>query len=114
MFFLSSRKFPVRFASLKAVVLVPSFFALMFFPDVSAARKSSSHTGRHSGTHSHHTRPARHYYRNSLGIMVHYPVRIRSAKVPPGAVARCRDGSYSFSWSRKGTCSRRGGVTDWR
>ena len=33
--------------------------------------------------------------------------------VPPGASARCRDGTYSFSASRRGTCSRHGGVAQW-
>lgn len=33
--------------------------------------------------------------------------------VPAGATARCRDGTYSFSQSRSGTCSRHGGVAEW-
>ena len=32
---------------------------------------------------------------------------------PDGATARCRDGSYSRSTSRSGTCSHHGGVADW-
>ena len=32
---------------------------------------------------------------------------------PPGATARCRDGSYSFSQHRSGTCSHHGGVATW-
>lgn len=32
---------------------------------------------------------------------------------PPGASAQCRDGSYSFSANRRGTCSRHGGVARW-
>ncbi|WP_079017311.1 DUF3761 domain-containing protein [Mycobacterium tuberculosis] len=32
---------------------------------------------------------------------------------PPGATAICRDGSYSFSTHRSGTCSRHGGVLSW-
>jgi hypothetical protein len=32
---------------------------------------------------------------------------------PPGASARCRDGSYSFSNTRRGTCSWHGGVAEW-
>ena len=32
---------------------------------------------------------------------------------PSGASARCRDGSYSFSHHRRGTCSRHGGVAEW-
>jgi len=29
------------------------------------------------------------------------------------ATARCRDGSFSFSAHRRGTCSWRGGVAEW-
>lgn len=32
---------------------------------------------------------------------------------PNGATARCRDGSLSYSQSRRGTCSHHGGVADW-
>jgi hypothetical protein len=35
------------------------------------------------------------------------------AKAPAGATAQCRDGSYSFSASRRGTCSHHGGVARW-
>lgn len=52
------------------------------------------------------------YYINSKGVRVRRPVR--SATAPPaGATARCRDGTYSFSQSRRGTCSRHGGVAEW-
>src|SRR5438309_7393513 len=32
---------------------------------------------------------------------------------PSGATARCRDGTYSFSKHRSGTCSHHGGVATW-
>jgi hypothetical protein len=32
---------------------------------------------------------------------------------PEGATAHCRDGTYSFSQTRRGTCSRHGGVSKW-
>jgi hypothetical protein len=35
------------------------------------------------------------------------------SRVPPGASARCADGTYSFSASRRGTCSHHGGVAEW-
>lgn len=34
-------------------------------------------------------------------------------KAPPGASALCRDGTYSFSHHRRGTCSWHGGVKKW-
>lgn len=51
------------------------------------------------------------YYVNSKGDTVHSPAYSRS--VPQGASARCRDGTYSFSQSRRGTCSHHGGVASW-
>lgn len=35
------------------------------------------------------------------------------AAPPPGATARCRDGTYSYSKHRSGTCSHHGGVAQW-
>ena len=32
---------------------------------------------------------------------------------PPGATARCNDGTYSYSQHRSGTCSHHGGVAAW-
>lgn len=50
-------------------------------------------------------------YINSRGHCVHRPVRANRA--PAGATAKCHDGSYSFSQSRRGTCSWHGGVAVW-
>jgi len=36
-----------------------------------------------------------------------------SGTPPPGATARCRDGTYSYSQHRSGTCSHHGGVAEW-
>jgi hypothetical protein len=52
-------------------------------------------------------------YRNHDGDTVHAPARSLSGRVPEGATARCRDGTYSFSRHRSGTCSRHGGVGAW-
>jgi hypothetical protein len=52
-----------------------------------------------------------HYYTNSDGQRIHSPVQ--AASVPAGATAQCRDGSYSFSQHRQGTCSHHGGVAQW-
>jgi hypothetical protein len=41
------------------------------------------------------------------------PSPVFSDKKPAGATARCRDGSYSFSQHRQGTCSHHGGVAEW-
>ncbi len=52
-------------------------------------------------------------YRNSDGETVHAPAHSKSGRVPEGASARCRDGTYSFSRHRRGTCSGHGGVAAW-
>ena len=51
------------------------------------------------------------YYTNSAGNQVHSPAYAPS--IPAGASAQCRDGTYSFSQSRRGTCSHHGGVARW-
>lgn len=50
-------------------------------------------------------------YTNVDGNQVHVPVQAPSA--PAGATAHCRDGSWSFSQHRSGTCSGHGGVAEW-
>jgi hypothetical protein len=50
-------------------------------------------------------------YVNSKGETVKRPETCASA--PKAATARCRDGSYSFSHSHRGTCSHHGGVAKW-
>lgn len=51
------------------------------------------------------------YYTNTYGNKVHSPAYSNS--IPSGASAQCRDGTYSFSQSRRGTCSGHGGVANW-
>ncbi|TDN45175.1 surface rod structure-forming protein G [Curtobacterium flaccumfaciens] len=50
-------------------------------------------------------------YVNSAGNTICRPQAAESA--PSGATAKCGDGTYSFSQSRSGTCSRHGGVAAW-
>jgi len=50
-------------------------------------------------------------YVNSAGNTVCSPEN--SASAPSGATAKCVDGTYSFSQSRRGTCSSHGGVAEW-
>lgn len=51
------------------------------------------------------------HYINTRGEETHSPAYAPS--VPQGASAVCRDGTYSFSQSRRGTCSHHGGVSEW-
>ncbi|MFA6503884.1 MAG: DUF3761 domain-containing protein [Patescibacteria group bacterium] len=50
-------------------------------------------------------------YKNTAGNVVPSPYVAPSK--PAGASAKCRDGSFSFSQSRSGTCSHHGGVAEW-
>ena len=53
------------------------------------------------------------HYRNSDGTIVHSPAHTDTGTAPSGASAQCRDGTYSFSAHRRGTCSHHGGVAHW-
>lgn len=50
-------------------------------------------------------------YTNVDGNYVPSPKK--SNKQPPGATAKCRDGTWSFSQNTRGTCSHHGGVAAW-
>jgi len=56
---------------------------------------------------------ARRGYINSQGERVPSPTRTADGKPPAGATAHCRDGTFSFSRTRQGTCSHHGGVAEW-
>lgn len=55
---------------------------------------------------------AKGYYKNSKGTCTRSPNK--APAWPSGASAKCVDGTYSFSQSRRGTCSHHGGVSVWR
>ncbi len=73
------------------------------------SRKASSHLTKSSSNGV--TNSSVRYYTNSYGERVQSPTYYQSA--PAGATALCRDGTYSFSRSRRGTCSHHGGVAKW-
>lgn len=52
-------------------------------------------------------------YVNVDGNTVHSPAYSQNGQAPDGATAQCRDGTYSFSQNRRGTCSHHGGVDEW-
>ena len=52
-------------------------------------------------------------YTSTSGDTVHRPAHTVSGEPPVGATAQCRDASYSFSESHRGTCSHHGGVERW-
>ncbi len=50
-------------------------------------------------------------YKNISGNCVHSSQK--ASAWPTGASAKCRDGTYSYSQHRSGTCSHHGGVATW-
>jgi hypothetical protein len=48
-----------------------------------------------------------------IGVVVAVGVSSTAAAAPHGATALCRDGTYSYSKHRPGTCSHHGGVKRW-
>ena len=56
----------------------------------------------------------RWYVITAVALTFGLAVAISSASsAPPGATARCNDGTYSYSQHRQGTCSHHGGVAEW-
>lgn len=66
---------------------------------------------RYSHSYNHSYASGSGYYIARSGHHVRRPAR--SSHAPAGASAQCRDGSWSFSESRRGTCSWHGGVSRW-
>ena len=52
-------------------------------------------------------------YINSQGEWLPSPTRTADGQPPAAATAHCRDGTFSFSRTRQGTCSHHGGVAEW-
>jgi Protein of unknown function (DUF3761) len=79
-----------------------------------SASQSQSPSTAGSGTKPSSAKPdctSSGTYVNSKGQTVPRP---ENCSAPPkDATAQCRDGTYSFSKSRRGTCSRHGGVATW-
>jgi hypothetical protein len=75
-----------------------------FLKNVSSSSKRYGYSSTSSNTEIK-------YYRNSKGRKVQSPTYYST--VPAGATAVCNDGTYSFSYSRRGTCSHHGGVRKW-
>lgn len=99
---------------LSALLLVPALFAQLLVGQTQPAPQS--HNGSSSST-SHVAQQQKPNctdngtYVNSKGQTVKRPENCSTA--PEGATAQCRDGTYSFSRSRRGTCSHHGGVAKW-
>lgn len=75
----------------------------------------TSYLSKHRNSQTSHKRnyykSRKRYYTNTYGDRIQSPTY--SNRRPAGATALCRDGTYSFSQSRRGTCSHHGGVAEW-
>jgi Rieske Fe-S protein len=105
------------------------FGGLIFVGIVAVAASGGSNTYQNSATVSPSTQTAiqaqqvlaqqndtlsnDNSYVNSDGNTVHSPAYSNSDTIPAGASAKCKDGKYSFSKHRSGTCSHHGGVAKW-
>jgi hypothetical protein len=104
----------------KAVRLYSLLIIVFFVNAVSwiAEAQTPAYRSRTPVRHHRAHRPARptagstHYYTNSEGNRVQSPTFYTAP--PASATAQCRDGTYSFSQSKRGTCSYHGGVKRWR
>jgi SH3-like domain-containing protein len=80
-------------------------------PRTAASERTAPPTAQDRASTENPTSSREKSYVNVDGVRVRSPV-FRDTK-PAGASARCRDGSYSFSLHRRGTCSHHGGVAEW-
>ena len=106
---------------MRRILILAAAAAVTLGSAADARRHSSGHHAYHHRSYhprTYHHRsyaPSHHaasgYYRAHSGHYVHRPMH--SSSRPDGATARCRDGSWSFSESRRGTCSWHGGVASW-
>jgi len=99
-------RIPLRTA-LRTVVVAFAATVALASPFAAHAYQPSAVTPDESDLDNHNA------YTNRDGQSVHSPAHSRSGRIPEGATARCRDGTYSFSRHRSGTCSRHGGVAAW-
>lgn len=95
----------MRFAP-RAAVALAAMLAACLAPDVARARSCFQPDETKLESHQH-------YHSQRDGCDVHGPAKSRDGGKPEGASAKCRDGTWSFSHSRSGTCSRHGGVDRW-
>ncbi|POR40024.1 DUF3761 domain-containing protein [Methylobacterium sp. V23] len=94
---ISSAAACLRWAVLGCVLVAPSFGA--------SAREYKEPNEQTLDRHGH--------YHSRDGSTVHQPAHTRDGSKPEGASAHCRDGTWSFSHTHRGTCSRHGGVASW-
>jgi hypothetical protein len=100
--------------TLRTFAAVLGLLSQPFAAQTLSASQSQSPSATSSDTKPNQAKPKctdNGTYVNSKGQTVPRP---ENCSAPPkGATAQCRDGTYSFSQSRRGTCSHHGGVAKW-
>lgn len=95
------------------LIALAAAVALVVLAGPAEARKPK-HGDLRYGSHVEEQLQHHRHYVSKAGHDVHAPAKhVIGGAVPDGATARCRSGDYSFSHSRRGTCSRQGGVAGW-
>jgi resuscitation-promoting factor RpfB len=90
------------------IVLITQLFVAQTAPQ---SRTGSTSSTNHAAQQAKPNCSDNGSYQNNNAQTVKRPENCSSA--PQGASAQCRDGTYSFSRSRRGTCSHHGGVAKW-
>jgi len=93
--------------------IAASLFVLCAALSVPVAAQKQSNTQQTASSSSDDHLIESGSYINRAGNSVHRPAHTESGRAPTGATAQCRDGSFSFSQSHRGTCSHHGGVNKW-
>jgi len=96
--------------------LLAGVFAALLVPSTAPARPSRAPVPASAPASAASAAPRlmeQGHYRNVDGAVVHSPAHTDTGATPAGASAQCRDGSFSFSAHRRGTCSHHGGVARW-
>lgn len=95
-----------RWAKLGASIVLVAFCTVTTPPAFAQTLVSQSHLNMKF------QQCAKGSYKNTKGSCVKSPAKAPSW--PVGASAKCWDATYSYSQSRRGTCSHHGGVATWR
>ena len=87
--------------------------ACLVSPDVPVVPDAWDHVGDQPRERASCAEVPPRTYVNTRGETVRSPCWAPDGRPPPGATAQCRDGAYSFSRTRQGSCSGHRGVARW-
>ncbi len=98
---------PTIYIPIPTITPIPTKISIIYVAPTTVIQNIQPTAVQNSGLDNNKT------YINVDGNQIHSPANSNDGSVPAGATARCRDGTYSFSKHRKGTCSHHGGVAAW-